>query len=142
MPGVWLLQTPRCDFLTIDLEPEIDANRANRRLEPQAESRCGAHPSEVDVRGLLEDVASVEEPDHADAAHQWHAQFGIQDDHPVAADRESVRDHLGCAERIEGKAADGRVAAGEETLARRQLDAGLLSRECGGQTEARTAGEH
>ena len=84
-------------------------------------------------------------PTIAEDAAKRNARLGVQHDQPVAAFRKAVEvDRLRRAEPIEREAANGRIAAGIEPLARRQIvDDGRLAvarhgtRKSRGQTDAR-----
>src|SRR5688500_7552971 len=79
------------ELTPIELEPEIDADGADRRVVGDAKARGRAKLPKVDVRGALEDVARVDEADGADAAEQRHAHFAVQHDQAVAAGRKPGR---------------------------------------------------
>ena len=73
---------------------------------------------QAELRGARHDVAGVQEAHTLQPVGHAHAQFAVQDDHPVAPDRESGgTDGALVAQPIEGEAAHGGVATGKEAVA-------------------------
>src|SRR5438094_3841918 len=106
------------DHTAVQLEPEVDADRAERRLVPQAEPGAAAHVHEAEVGRVRVHVAAVHEHRRRQLAPDRHAEFRVHDDHCVAADGETVRaDRVRLADGILGVAADRRIAAREKPLA-------------------------
>ena len=64
--------------------------RPERRLVAHAAADRRPQFAEIDVRHAREHVAGVDEADHAEPAGDRHAQFGVEDDQAVAADRQQV----------------------------------------------------
>ena len=64
------LEASRRQLAAIELEAEIDANRADRRLVADAEAGGGAQLAEVEIARARKHVAGVEEPDSAEAADE------------------------------------------------------------------------
>ena len=110
------------DHAAIQLEPEIDSDRADGRLVAQPEPVAAAQFSHVELVHPPEDVAAVEEDDAADILPDRKAQLAIEEHDGVTAGREAVgTDRVRGADAVEREAANRRVAAGEESLAGRQV---------------------
>src|SRR5512140_1587093 len=104
------------------LEPEVEPDRPERRSQPHPDAGREPHLAEIERLHSPEHVAGVDESDDAHIAPHRGPQLSVQDDHRVAAARESLRrDGLGRAERVEREAADRCAAAREEALARGQV---------------------
>ena len=58
-------ESARGQFATIELEPHVDADGADRRSITKAESGRATQLSQVQIPGAKKDVARVEEPDGA-----------------------------------------------------------------------------
>src|SRR4051794_32595288 len=137
------------DKLAIELEADVESNRTDGRTIAQAEP--GGRPSlvELDLRHPVEDVAAVQEHGGAEIAPHRHSQLAVEQQQRIAAEREPGRaDRIRRARGIESKPANGRVAAGEESLAcgevvdrglRHAVDAGHRSRESVGEADRDTA---
>ena len=127
--------------MTVDLEPDIETNRSERRLVAHAAPDRIPQVAEIQVAHRPEHVPRVDESDRAEAAGDRRPQLGIEDDQAVAANRHAVLVErlAGNADAVESEAANRRIAAGKEALARRQL---LVARESGRETEPRAAGKH
>ena len=77
---------------------------------------------QIQIADELEHVARIHEADDADIAPDRHAKLGVENHQRVAADGKAVLiEGLRRAESIQGKAADRRIAAREEPLARRNV---------------------
>src|SRR6186997_3107792 len=99
MNGVAGLQ-PRADRAPIELEADVDANRADRRRVAAADADAAAQPRQVEVRRPGEDIPSVYEHDRAEAAEQRRSQLRIEHDLGVAPLRKpGCRNRLGNADR-------------------------------------------
>ena len=105
------------------LNAQVDANRTDRANDSAGRSRPTPRICEKSMSDTSPpDVAAIDERDRAEAAAKRNARLGVQHDQPVATRRKPVLvDRLRRAEPIEREPAHGRVAAGKETLARRQV---------------------
>ena len=63
-----------------ELEPEVEAERADRRIVAETEAGPGAEVSERHVVHGREHVAGVEEPDEPEVLPQCQAHLAVQDD--------------------------------------------------------------
>ena len=73
--------------LAVDLEADIDPDRADRRPVSPAEPDRGAKLTEVEIADVLEDVAAVDKPHDLRVAGHRHPKLAVEDDHGAAADR-------------------------------------------------------
>src|SRR5688572_14569154 len=115
-------ETSRRQLAAIELESEIDANRANRRLIADPDAGGGAKLAQVQVGRLEKHVARIDERDSAEAADERGSKLAVQNDESVATGREPGRaDRRVGAQSIEREPANRGVAAGKKSLARRKV---------------------
>src|SRR5580765_754512 len=149
--------------LRMHFESQIEPQWSDGRLEQGTKADRRAELAEVDVCGVLEDVARVEKRVHLEVSPRRHTRFCVEQHNSIPSERKAVdvdrvlglRRNVPDAELIDGKAAIRRVAARVETLALGQaeirlarggienrLTARVLLRKPRRQTEKRVAGQH
>src|SRR5262249_19708308 len=102
----------------IQLIPEVEADRPDRRLVSQAGADRGADVAEPEAQGFLPHVAGVHEQHRTEIAVDAGANFLAPREHRVAADRKAVdeRAHL-----VPAPASNARRAAEEVALRERNV---------------------
>src|SRR5262249_22953533 len=68
------------DLEDVRLESEVDAQRPERRLIPDAKSDRVTHLRDAELAHALKDVATVEKADDAQSATDVNAQLAVEDD--------------------------------------------------------------
>src|SRR5262249_20229732 len=106
----------------VELVAEVEADRPDRRLVPQAWADRVPQIAQVEAEGIGPDVPRVEEQHAAEVAANHRPQLFAPAEHAVAADRQAVaeRAHL-----VPPPPADARRAA--EEVALRERDVGLCA---------------
>ena len=78
------------ELAAIELEPEIEPDRTDRRSITQPEAHGAEEVRDVEVAAASEHVAGVDEEGGADVPPHRRAKLCVQDHRRVAADRESL----------------------------------------------------
>src|SRR5689334_7748999 len=102
----------------IELVPEIEADRPDRRLVAEPGPDGVPEIPEVDRPRISPDVARVEEQHAAKVAAQRRAQLLAPREHAVAAERQSVLER---ADLVAAPSANARRAAEEEAFRERNI---------------------
>src|SRR6185369_6394179 len=110
------------DPAPIEFEADVEADRPDRRAVAGPETDAAAELREIEVRRPREHVAAVDEERGAEITQHRGAKLRVEDDFGIAAaGKPGRRNRCRHADGIQSVAADGRVAADEESLARRQI---------------------
>ena len=112
-------RVPLSNVIGLSFQAKSRRSGPDRRLPPRPETDRGSQLREIDVTHRREDVARVDEHDAAKRLPlpDRKAQFGVEDDQPVAAVRHAVLvQDAGRAELVEREPPHGGVATGEEPL--------------------------